>query len=73
MKYLSLLWVIWKRFGFLLGNLVSTVFLTVFYFTIFALFAIPYKTVLHFRKSSGSNFKIPRKQISAFDDFQKEF
>jgi len=72
MRHLSRLWKNWKRFGFFIGNLISNVFLTVFYFTIFALFAVPYK-ILNYKKSSGSNFKLPRKQMRALEDFQKEF
>lgn len=63
----------WKRFGFLIGNLISNVFLTIFYFFIFALFAIPYKIIAYYKKSSGSNFKLPRKQMRALEDFKKEF
>ena len=68
----SYLWRNWKRFGFWAGNFISNIFLTVFYFTIFALFAIPYK-MINRRKSSGPNFKKPRNQMQTFDDFQKEF
>ncbi|TSC89024.1 MAG: hypothetical protein G01um10142_551 [Parcubacteria group bacterium Gr01-1014_2] len=73
MRYFSRLWENWKRFGFFIGNLTSNVFLTIFYFTIFALFAIPYKLITYYKKSSGSNFKLPRKQMRTFEDFQKEF
>lgn len=70
---LSCLWKNWKRFGFFIGNIISNVFLTIFYFTIFALFAIPYKIITYYKKSSGSNFKLPRKQMRTLEDFQKEF
>lgn len=73
MIFLSRLWKAWKRFGFFIGNIVSNVFLTIFYFTIFALFAIPYKITVYYKKSSGSNFKLPGKQMCTLEDFQKEF
>ncbi len=73
MKYLSRFWENWKRFGFLAGNFISNVFLTLFYFTVFAVFAIPYKIINRFKKTSDSNFKLPRKQMRSFEDFQKEF
>ena len=69
----SRLWENWKKFGFWFGNLISNIFLTIFYFTIFAVFAIPYKIISRFKKTSDSNFKLPRKQIRRFEDFQKEF
>lgn len=65
-------WENWKKFGIFIGNIISNIFLTVFYFTFFALFAIPYK-LLRRSKLSGSNFMIPKKQITSFEDFKKEF
>lgn len=75
MIFLSRLWKNWKRFGFFIGNIISNIFLTIFYFTFFALFAIPYKIIAHYKnkKSLGSNFKLPQKQMRTFEDFQKEF
>jgi len=72
-RYFSYLWENWKRFGLFVGNIISNIFLTIFYFTVFALFAIPYKIIGHFKKPSVSNFEIPGKQINGFEDFQKEF
>ena len=69
----SRFWENWKKFGFLFGNLISNIFLTVFYFTVFALFALPYKIISRFKKSSGSNFKLSEKQLLTLEDFQKEF
>ena len=46
-----------------------------FYFTFFAVFAIPFKLfkALANRKNQESNFMLPRKQMASFDDFQNEF
>lgn len=70
---LSRLWENWKKFGFLIGNIISNIFLTIFYFTVFALFAVPYKMVGRFKKRPVSNFRLPGKQMRTLEDFQKEF
>jgi hypothetical protein len=41
----------WMRVGQVIGHYVSGFILTVFYFTIFALFAIPYRLVQFFSAS----------------------
>lgn len=33
----------WLKIGLFIGNIISTIILCVFYYTIFAIFAIPYK------------------------------
>ena len=43
MTILKKLWEGWKRFGLFIGNIVSTIVLTVFYFTVFLIFAVLFK------------------------------
>jgi hypothetical protein len=42
MSFLRRAWEGWKKAAFALGNFITAVVMTVFYFTIFALFAIPF-------------------------------
>jgi len=37
---LSKFWAAWKKFGYFIGDLVARVVLTIFYFTVFAPFAL---------------------------------
>ena len=63
-----------KRFGLAVGKIMSTIFLVVFYFTIFAVFALPFRLltdVLRW-KVEGSNFVSVKKQLSSLDDFRLE-
>lgn len=39
-EFLSKFWEVWKRFGRFMGNLVTRIILTLFYFTIFVPFGI---------------------------------
>lgn len=74
MKYLKFFWLHFKKATRFMGDFISAVVLFVFYYTIFALFAIPY------RLSAGSS-KIPAKQstwiskaknLRALKDFKSE-
>ncbi|MBX4211215.1 MAG: hypothetical protein KW806_00220 [Candidatus Yanofskybacteria bacterium] len=71
----SRMWRAWKRFGIAFGNVMSVIILTLFYFTVFALFAIPFQLLTRVldKKSHNSNFSIPEHQITSLEDFQKEF
>jgi hypothetical protein len=73
-KILSVIWHYWKKIGVAVGNIVSTVILTIFYFTIFPLFAIPVKLISQplKRKSENSNYMIKEKTLSALKDFESE-
>jgi len=55
----------------LLGNFISNTLLLFFYYTIFAVFALAYKSAVFLRnKEKNSNFIINN---SAAEDFKKEF
>ncbi len=66
----------WMKFGLIIGNFVSGVVLVVFYFTVFALFALPFRI---FGKnplaaqSKNSNWVEKKKTILALKDFENEF
>lgn len=62
------------QLGFMIGNFMSGVFLILFYFTVFALFAVPFKLLSRpFRsKSSKSNWMSKNKTIHDLEDFRYE-
>lgn len=55
MKIFKKIWEWWMKFAFLLGNAITAVLMTVFYFTFFALFAIPFRLF-----SKGIDLKIEK-------------
>ena len=67
---------IWMKFGLVVGNFVSGVVLVIFYFTIFALFALPFrlfgKNPLAVR-SKTSNWMDKEKTPTVLNDFENEF
>lgn len=74
MTILKKLWEGWKRFGLFIGNIVSTIVLTVFYFTVFLIFAVLFKifsTGSH-PHSSASNWTLKTKTPISVDDFRNE-
>ncbi len=68
-------WGYWKKFGIWMGNIMSTFILTVFYFTLLAVFAIPFRLFSKLNKAieGDSNYSIPERQMEALKDFEKEF
>jgi hypothetical protein len=52
MKTLKKIGDLWMKFAFLLGNFMTGVLMSVFYFTVFALFAVPFRIF-----SKGINLK----------------
>ncbi|MEK7169276.1 MAG: hypothetical protein AAB377_00915 [Patescibacteria group bacterium] len=66
----------WMKFGLIIGNFVSGVVLVFFYFTIFALFALPFRL---FGKnplavqSKTSNWIKKEKTPTILKDFENEF
>lgn len=66
----------WMRFGLIIGNFVSGVILVIFYFTVFALFALPFrlfgKNPLAVR-SETSNWMEKEKTPTVLGDFENEF
>jgi len=62
-----------ERFGKAMGNVISTIFLTVFYFTVFALFALPYRLKQIFsNKVKMSAYRTVNLQPT-LEDFKHEF
>ena len=75
MTILKNLWDLWKKVGFFIGNFISSTFLILFYYTIFAIFAIPFKFLSDplGLKPSKANFKLKKDRRIDLDWFQKEF
>jgi len=74
-QFIKKLWQGWKRAGIFIGNIISSVFLFIFYYTIFAVFALPFK-FFEWKKNRASNhsyFSPPAKQFSNLEDFKNEF
>jgi len=71
-KTLSSIWFWWKKIGLIIGNIVSAVFLTVFYFTIFAPFAVIFRIFNREKKSADSNFIDKKLTISRMEEFKNE-
>jgi hypothetical protein len=71
-KILSKIWKIWKKFGLVTGNFVSAIFLTVFYFTFFAIIAIPYRILVRRPKSNASSFVIKKSTPTFLEDYKYE-
>jgi short subunit fatty acids transporter len=75
MQILKALWSLFKRAGFAIGEVISRIVLTIFYFTIFALFAFLYKI---FAKnplavqSESSNWVTKKKNIQNLEDLRFE-
>lgn len=57
----------------IVGNVISSTVLIIFYFTLFAIFAIPYRLFVRAQASPTSNFKPPRRMVFAAEDFKQEF
>jgi len=71
---LKKIWQGWKRVGFFIGNIISSVFLFVFYFTVFALFAIPYRIFSSSGRAKRASYFIkPPKQLRELEDFKNEY
>lgn len=68
-------WKLFERAGLFVGNIVSSIFLTVFYFTIFAVFALLYKASLYFKKQKAPAQSAYIQSGKTFlpADFAKEF
>ncbi len=62
------------RFAQIVGGFISGVFLVVFYFTIFALVAIPYRIFKRsFCMPSSSNWIMKKKSPATLKGFENEF
>ena len=64
-----------KKVGFKLGDIISSLFLVLFYFTVFMLFAVPFK-IVHYLKSrkAASYYTPPQKtEFAGIKDFKDEY
>jgi len=65
---------VWIAFAVALGDLISSVFLVVFYYSIFALFAIPYRAFTGRFKAPKDSSWVPKvRQTSTLEDLKNEF
>lgn len=64
------------KFGLVIGNIISTILLTVFYYTVFAIFAIPFRLFseksFYGSVSPSSNWIKKEKTASTLLDFSQE-
>lgn len=66
------IWQGWKKVGLVMGDFVSGVILTVFYFTIFAIFALPYRIFSRAKKNKDSQFVLKEKILIGLKGFKNE-
>lgn len=75
MKVLGAVWQAWKRFGVFIGDVVSGIILTVFYFSFFGIAAIVFRifsaNVLT-RHSKDSNWVARQAHFFLMEDFESE-
>lgn len=55
-----------------MGDIVTGVILTFFYFTVFALFALPYRLFRRVPKDGSSNFVLKEKKLIGREGFKNE-
>lgn len=56
-----------------LGRFISSVFLTVFYFVVLPIFALPFRLIALFRRSQGATFyQPPSREFRGLEDFARE-
>jgi len=70
-----ILWKRWMAVGHFMSNIVTGIFLVIFYYTIFGLFAIPFRLFAHplNAKSSNSNWIEKSKARQDLDAFANEY
>jgi hypothetical protein len=61
-----------RAFAERFGSLVSAVFLTIFYFTVLAVFAVPYRLAALFRPRRDSGWQAPSGRFASLADFERE-
>lgn len=71
-KRLSSVWAGWKKLGLIIGNFISTVVMIVFYFTFFALVAIPFRIFSRNKEEGDTNFIVRKSTISTLKEFESE-
>jgi len=64
-----------KKILLSVGNIIPSVVLIIFYYTIFAVFAIPYQLLVkNFRSANNnSNYIVNKKNLTKLEDFLKEY
>lgn len=74
MNFLKFIWQQFKKISFAFGNIISWVILFVFYYTIFLLFALPFKIFSKNNnlKSSQSNWTVKESAVMSLDNFKNE-
>lgn len=75
MKILKLVWFYFEKVGLIIGNFITGVVMTIFYFTIFPFFAIPFKLLTDVLgvKSTGSKWINKQSTAGGINDFKNEF
>jgi hypothetical protein len=71
---LQYLWGLFQKGAFFIGNIISTVFMVVFYFSLLAIVAVParkFGKYFHI-KSSGSNWVAKQQTKDSLEDFRHE-
>jgi len=71
-KFLSKIWRGWKKLGLVMGNVVSRIILTLFYFSVFAIVGIIFRLFSRRLEKKISNFLVKAKTISDLMGFKNE-
>ncbi|MBI2035462.1 MAG: hypothetical protein HYT12_02125 [Candidatus Liptonbacteria bacterium] len=65
---------LWFKFAFLLGDFISSVLLTLFYYLIFGIFALPYRIIKNdFASGEATNWTAKGKWGDDLGSIKKEF
>ena len=74
MVFLKKIWKGLERIAFFIGNIITGIVMTVFYFTIFAIFAVPFRifTDIFKIKYRGSTWIIKNKEFIGLENFKEE-
>lgn len=74
-RLINQFWQNWKRFGLIVGDVVSSVVLTIFYFSVFAIFAIPFRIFgkPFLSQDKNSNFHDTGREFDKLESFSKEY
>lgn len=74
MRFLKFLWRVFEKIAVSIGNIITNLFLFIFYYTIFALFALPFKIFSKplRAKSKKSNWTVRKTTLETLKYFQNE-
>jgi len=74
MKFLKFCWRQFKNLSLIIGNIISWIILFIFYYTIFLLFALPFKIFSKNNdfKLSKSNWIVKESALLTLDNFKDE-